>query len=560
MTAAGWPLRLLLPAVVALVAVFDLVLPQPATDTDAQVTVSPLDGQVVAASDALTSTWFCPIVYLDSAGLNTAGVSTGGLTAEVVLENITPDPIRASVELRVSNRPTQVIDALVGPYGSETLPLEGVAFESDQFISATVEAASGGLVVTRRFTGDTGRDVASCSTVVTDHWYVAAGDTQRDATNLLVMFNPLPREAIVDVTFGTELESGALRPQELRGLVVPGTSSLVVDVGQYVRRRDLTAAHIEALAGRIVVDHVATYDGSAGRRGLSVELAGVETSTDWLAHVPAVGPGRRQLVGVLNPTDEVAEVQLEIVADQVDLDGVTVPPTATSVGVLDAVSVAVAPGDATMVRIVSSDDVAAGVPVDDAGTGDLDTGELGNGEAGQLTLRVPRGLATTVTVSSINAVGVAVTTEVVYGSADDPAASSAQRDAGTDAGTDASSAVLAGGMSIAPAQPAPGRHRWVVVLPRSAASEAYVTVHPAPVAVLDATSSDLQSTPAVTEGAVLLADGRATATFTVGADAPVTLRVPTGGARVIATTGPVVVSATVLDELPSVSIAAPLGY
>ncbi len=542
MTSARWPLRLLLPIAVALIVVFDLALPQPAVDTNGPPARTPLASQQVAAAGALTSTWFCPIVYLDSAGLNTAGVSTGGLTAEVVLENITPELVRASVELRVSNRPTQVIDALVGPYSSETLPLEGVAFESDQFISATVEAASGGLVVTRRFTGDTGRDVAACSTVVTDHWYVAAGDTQRDATNLLVMFNPLPREAIVDVTFGTELEAGQLAPAELRGLVVPGASSLVVDVGQHVRRRDLTAAHIEALAGRIVVDHVATYDGSAGRRGLSVELAGVEATTDWLVHVPAIGATRRQLIGVLNPTDEVAEVQLQLVADAFDLDGTPVPPTASTAqstsAAIDAVSAAVAPGDAVMVSVAPQRE-AVGVPAE------VDP-------AAPLIVYVPEDVAVTAHVSVLNAVDVAVTSEVVYGNADDPARVSA--------GGAVASGAVPGGMSAAPAQAAPGRRSWVVALPHSTASEAYVTVHLAPVEVLEARSNDAGDEPSQAEVAVLLADGRATTTFTVGADAPVTVRVHTGSARIITATEPVVVSATVLDGLPSVSIAAPLGY
>lgn len=542
MTARSLLSGLVLVALVTLAAAFDVVLGRSATDMDAEPTASPPSGQMVAVAGALTSTWFCPIVYLDSAGLNTAGVSTGGLTAEVVLENITGSQIRASVELRVSNRPTQVIDALVGPFGSETLPLEGVAFESDQFISATVEATSGGLMVTRRFTGDTGRDVANCSSVVTDRWFVAAGDTQRDATNLLVLFNPLPREAIVNVSFGTELEVGALRPQELRGLVVPGASSLVVDVGQHVRRRDLAAAHIEALAGRIVVDHVTTYDGSAGRRGLSVELAAVETATDWLVHVPAIGSARRQMIGVLNPTDEVAEVRVQLVADQVGLDGAPVPLTSATAGVIDTASAAVAGGDAMAVNVAPIREAAGAPEVTDAD--------------GLLTVYVPEDVAVTAHVSVINAAEVVVANEVIYGRADDPARASTENASAETT----SPATVAGGTSVAPASAAPGRNRWVIALPQSSASEAYVTVHVAPTATLDAQASEAPAAPREVEAAMLLVDGRATATFAPRPDAPVTLRVPTGSARIIVATEPVVVSTTVLDELPSVWVAAPLGY
>ena len=185
----------------------------------------------------------------------------------------------------------------------------------DEVIGALVEASSGGLAVTRRFVSPLGVDEARCSSVLAPNWYVPVGDTQADALGLLAIMNPLPRDAIVDVTFASEAEFGPFVAPGLTGVVVPAWSTVVVDVGEHARRRDVVAASVRARTGRVAVDSFVAYDGSIGRRGFAAELASVNLGGRWLVPVAGIDDRTHLWVRVFNPSDEVAEVAASVVAE-----------------------------------------------------------------------------------------------------------------------------------------------------------------------------------------------------------------------------------------------------
>ncbi len=92
-------------------------------------------------------------------------------------------------------------------------------------------------------------------------------DTQADAVSHLVVYNPLPTDAVVDLSFASEAEAGVYIPPELVGLVVPAANTISIDIGAHVRRRDVLSATVRARLGRVVVDHLQRFDGSSGRVG-----------------------------------------------------------------------------------------------------------------------------------------------------------------------------------------------------------------------------------------------------------------------------------------------------
>ncbi|MDE0495793.1 MAG: hypothetical protein OXH86_00430 [Acidimicrobiaceae bacterium] len=302
-----WLPRLLIPLALAAALVIDTRDDRAPTSVaaegpqaQAQVAVPP--------PDALTSSWFCPLV-----GLRGPVQGFGEVTTEVLLTNMTAEVASVSVEFRGRTTGRQYVMADVAPRSTGVVSTSD--YVRDEVTGALVESSSGGLAVTRRFVSPLGIDEARCSSVLAPDWHVPVGDTQTDALAVLAIMNPLPRDAIVDVTFASEAEFGPFVAPALTGVVVPASSTVAVDIGEHARRRDVVAASVRARAGRIAVDSLVAYDGSVGRRGLAAELASVATGRRWLVPVAGIDDGTRLWVRIFNPSDDVAEVTASIVSD-----------------------------------------------------------------------------------------------------------------------------------------------------------------------------------------------------------------------------------------------------
>lgn len=302
-----WLPRLLIPLALATALVID------ARDDRAPASVAVEGPQAqaqvaVPPPDALTSSWFCPLV-----GLRGPVPGFGEVTTEVLLTNMTAEVASASVEFRGRTTGRQYVMADVAPYSTGVVTTSD--YVRDEVTGALVEASSGGLAVTRRFVSPLGIDEARCSSVLAPDWYVPVGDTQADALAVLAIMNPLPRDAIVDVTFAAEAEFGPFVAPALTGVVVPAWSTVAVNIGEHARRRDVVAASVRARAGRIAVDSLVAYDGSVGRRGLAAELASVATGERWLVPVAGIDDDTQIWVRIFNPSDDVAEVAASVVSD-----------------------------------------------------------------------------------------------------------------------------------------------------------------------------------------------------------------------------------------------------
>ena len=309
-----WLPRLMIPLAVAAALVVDARIDRSAAEAAAVADEAPTQIEVPAPS-ALTSSWFCPVV-----GMRAISPEIGETTAELLLTNMTSTPASVSVELRGRTTGRQFVTADVAPLSTSVVNTSDYA--RDEIVGALVEASSGGLAVTRRFTSTLGIDEARCSSVLAPDWHVPVGDTQADARGVIAIMNPLPRDAIVDITFATEAEFGPFVVPELTGVVIPAWSSVAVDVGRHARRRDVAAASVRARTGRIAADSFVIYDGSVGRRGFAAELASVSLSETWLVPVAGIDSETHLSVRVFNPSDEVAQVVAEVAAAGADSDRV----------------------------------------------------------------------------------------------------------------------------------------------------------------------------------------------------------------------------------------------
>lgn len=143
----------------------------------------------------------------------------------------------------------------------------------------------------------------SCSSPAPDEWFTAVGAGARHSS-VLELVNPDAGPAVADVTMYAG--AGPVAAPRLRGVSVPGHSSLRLDLAAVVPRRGELALHVVTSRGRIASTVLDDYD----------ELGAGSSSQDWLAAQPApltsnllmglaAGSGKRMLV-LANPgTDEV---------------------------------------------------------------------------------------------------------------------------------------------------------------------------------------------------------------------------------------------------------------
>ncbi len=534
-----WLPRLLIPLAIAAALVID------ARDDRTPLSTAVEDPEaltqvVVPPPDALTSSWFCPVV-----GMRAPVQGFGEVTSELLLTNMTAETASVSVEFRGRTTGRQSVTADVAPHSTGIVTTSD--YVRDEVIGALVEATSGGLAVTRRLVSPLGVDEARCSSLLAPNWFVPVGDTQADALGVLAIMNPLPRDAIVDVTFASEAEFGPFVAPALTGVVVPAWSTVAVDVGEHARRRDVVAASVRARTGRIAVDSFVAYDGSVGRRGLAAELASVAAGDRWL--VPAAGIDDRThlWLRVFNPSDGVAEVAASVVSHDARSD---------------RVAFAVASHDVMELKVEPPGELAPGLA----------------------TLLAPAGAPFAIAVESQNGVPIVVWAETLVGSAANPltdisAASASDSAAGDTAVPDSggeSTTVVAqtGGTEGAdapvgdaasdegddesPVEIVPPMHRaqsglafvpgivrtsdrWLVVIAPESGGEAFLTIMTDPLAAADGDGSQ-DGDPSMTTSdrrVVVATLGRETvALIDVPASGVVTHRLASGTTRLLVSDTP----------------------
>ena len=255
-------------------------------------------------SGALSSTWYC------AAGTATEG---GAADLSVVVANAGEEGRRGTVTWVPTGVDRVVTPVEVGPRSSVRL-LARDAVEAPA-VSAIVEMDGGDVVVEHVIDSSRGRAGAACASAASDHWYLANGTTARDAVESLVLFNPFPDDAIVDISFATE--QGRAEPVALQGLLVPaGTTRAAVLTQVGPLRREVTATEVAARSGRLVVDRVQAFNGSAGRTGIDLTLAAPALAEVWTFPVGVQTEERAERWHVFNPGDREAIVSLEVVMDE----------------------------------------------------------------------------------------------------------------------------------------------------------------------------------------------------------------------------------------------------
>jgi hypothetical protein len=255
--------------------------------------VQPLAADPGARSDA----WFCP-------GGPTDRVDQGDTT--LVLANNGTSPVEAVVTALPStgaNKEVAVKNVVVGPAASLTVRLADLLGGAAP-AGATVVAGPT-VVAHQLLKAPEGLVSSPCASSASDHWYTAAGSTAAGTSHFLSLLNPFAGDAIADLAFSTD--QGRTIPADLQGVLVPGRSLVVIDVGDKVRRRDEVAAEIVLRRGRLIV-------GRSYRKGTATSVAIASPSADATWYFPGGlrADGVTNRLVVANPSDSDAEVTAEL--------------------------------------------------------------------------------------------------------------------------------------------------------------------------------------------------------------------------------------------------------
>lgn len=312
MSAPRW-----LIAVVVLAAVVGIVVVDRTTG-GAPEAPDPIDRlmSTVAVEAAPNSTAYC------AAG--SARGPDGPAEQIVVAANTSEEAREVTFTIYPDQGEPQQQQRTIGPKSRESLRVADVL--AARWAGVLVEADGGGVAVDHVVDGPTGSSAGPCATSASATWYFPASSTLLGVRNRVALFNPFAQAAVVDIE--AETAEGRRRPNELQGLLVNPRSVRVVDLDTAVTVRDQVAVAVTARSGLVVAEQleIVTAEAEVLPTSLSVSLGAPGPATSWYFPLgaPVLDRVEQQYV-VFNPTDEVADVDVQILIDEPAVNGFVEP-------------------------------------------------------------------------------------------------------------------------------------------------------------------------------------------------------------------------------------------
>ena len=311
MKAWRWPI---LALVVALL-VAATVIERGEADTESVAPAAVAAVPTASRPGALGSTWFC------AAG-TAVGDDTGEAEQIVHLANASADTVQGRVTVYPSEAETVSTDVSLVPLARVDLRVSDIV--RAPFASVLVELDGGEVAVQHELVGPSGRSLSACASAPAASWYFPQATTRAGAKLLLTLFNPFPTDAVVDVNL--EAEDGARTPQAFQGLVVPGGRATTIDVGEVVTLRQELATAVNVRSGRVVAEQVQIVTEAEGPPpSLAAMLGAPRAEPVWLFPDGIGADAYEERFILYNPSDFDAEVDLEVLLDDPETNGVAEP-------------------------------------------------------------------------------------------------------------------------------------------------------------------------------------------------------------------------------------------
>jgi Family of unknown function (DUF5719) len=246
---------------------------------------------MATTGSALTTSWFCPgVPAATDRSTGDGNITVLNPTDTPMSGNLTFFPGEGATLTTALSVPARA-QAVVVPRDVAPAAVTGVL----------VEVYGTNAVVSQTTVTSVGSSTTPCATTASAQWYVAEGTTTIGSTYRLLVLNPFPDDAIVDVSFAAD--DGPRTPTALQGYVVKARTLRVIDVAAAVQRDTLVSASVVARNGRVVVGRFQSIP-YAPRKGFIASLAESSGGSQWWFANGQKGDGVDEQLVLYNPFDD----------------------------------------------------------------------------------------------------------------------------------------------------------------------------------------------------------------------------------------------------------------
>jgi hypothetical protein len=258
------------------------------------------DASAMPLATARSTAWYCPGPP-PSARLAHASeqVSVSNLMAEPIDVGVTTISDKGLIESHTAHTSKNASATVV----------TGAAADG----AAIIEPFSANVAVQSTTNGNGVLATAPCATQPASEWEFANGTTTPGTEDWIVLFNPFGDDAIVDVSFMTEV--GFARPDPLQSMTVPRRSRVAIPVHTFARYHSVVATSITAHTGRVVAQQTLIFSQNGQPNGVTRTLGAVTPVLQSVFASGASGAPNSQSVralGITDPTDADGQVYVQI--------------------------------------------------------------------------------------------------------------------------------------------------------------------------------------------------------------------------------------------------------
>lgn len=243
----------------------------------------------------ISTSWFCP----------GAAAGDGLDSANVVLSNPGDTDLTASVSF-LSADPAQSTTVVV-PARSQ-LDVDVLRGRTVGVVAPVVEIIGSVGTVEQELIYAAGDVTSQCVAQTSDTWFFADGFTAEGSTQRLVLVNPYPETAVVNVAVTTK--AGRRTPGNLQGVVLPPRSVKSVSLSDAgATNESRIALEVVATTGQIIASRMQHYLGG-GRLGYSTTVGVPSALGEWWFTSGRTGAQVTEELVVFNPSSRAAQVNV----------------------------------------------------------------------------------------------------------------------------------------------------------------------------------------------------------------------------------------------------------
>jgi hypothetical protein len=242
---------------------------------------------------------FCPSRILEE-----------GAGAEVSIATASPEPVPVELEPQED----EPLELAAG--STATRPIEGVEPVAVEGFGSPVAAATSHFVAARvgRAGSVEGIGAGNCATDASRNWYFPNGDSSVATDYRLVVANPFPDEAVVQIDFLTS--EGEETSAQLSEVPVASGQVEVVSVSGASVPQDLLSVRLRSARGRVIAWKALWTKPEGQPPGLEFTLGAPAPDTEWYFPAGEVSDRAQQTITVMNPNEEESSVSVALSTDE----------------------------------------------------------------------------------------------------------------------------------------------------------------------------------------------------------------------------------------------------